>query len=49
VFNAAGAGDDVKPAVDFVRAAKAAGAAVFPLSMAHYIESNQQHDDEFVS
>jgi hypothetical protein len=43
--SAAGAGDDFTPAVDFVRAAKAAGAAVFPLSMAHYIESNKQHDD----
>jgi hypothetical protein len=43
--SAAGSGDEFTPAVDFVRAAKAAGAAVFPLSMAHYIESNKQHDD----
>jgi hypothetical protein len=44
--SAAGPGDDFTPAVEFVRAARAAGAAVFPLSAAHYIESNKQHDDE---
>lgn len=43
--SAAGTGDELTPAVEFVRAAKAAGAAVFPLSGAHYIESNKQHDD----
>lgn len=43
--SAAGPGDNFTPVVEFVRAAKAAGAAVFPLSGAHYIESNKQHDD----
>lgn len=44
--SANGPGDQFTPVVEFVRTAKAAGAGVFPLSAAHYFESNKQHDDE---